>query len=81
MKAMERLSQSKKRASEGAKEGEDKPKRTRRKTGDAMEFLKERAQKCAEIREKELELEKGRQEQQQANMLKLMHQQQLQKQH
>ena len=45
-----------------------------------MEFLKERAQKCAEIREKELELEKGRQEQQlqvqqqQADMLKLMHQ-------
>ena len=86
MKAMERLSQSKKRASEGAKEGEDKPKRTRRKTGDAMEFLKERAQKSAEIREKELELEKGRQEQQlqvqqqQADMLKLMHQQQLQNQ-
>ena len=82
MKAMERLSQSKKRASEGAKGGEDKPKRTRRKTGDAMEFLKERAQKSVEIREKELELEKGRQEQQlqvqqqQADMLKLMHQQQ-----
>ena len=50
MKAMEKLSQSKKRASEGAEEGEDKPKRTRRKTEDAMEFLKERAQKCAEIR-------------------------------
>ena len=44
MKAMERLSQTKKRASEEAEEGEDKPKRTRRKTGDAMEFLKERAQ-------------------------------------
>ena len=45
-----------------------------------MEFLKERAQQSAEIREKELELEKGRQEQQlkvqqqQADMLKLMHQ-------
>ena len=80
MKAMERLSQTKKRASEEAEEGEDKPKRTRRKTGDAMEFLKERAQQSAEIREKELELEKGRQEQQlkvqqqQADMLKLMHQ-------
>ena len=51
-----------------------------------MEFLKERAQQSAEIREKELELEKGRQEQQlkvqqqQADMLKLMHQQQLQNQ-
>ena len=64
MKAMERLSQSKKRASEGAKEGEDKPKRTRRKTGDAMEFQKERVLRFAEIREKELELGKGRQEQQ-----------------
>ena len=47
---MERLSQRKKRALEGAKEGEDKPKRTRGKTGDAMECLKERAQSCAEIR-------------------------------
>ena len=47
MKAMERLSQ---RALEGAEEGEDKPKRTRGKTGDAMESLKERAQSCAEIR-------------------------------
>ena len=75
---MKRLSQTKKRASEEAEEGEDKPKRTRRKTGDAMEFLKERAQQSAEIREKELELEKERQEQQQSDMLKLMHQQQLQ---
>ena len=50
MKAMERLSQRKKRALEGAEEGENKPKRTRGKTGDAMEFLKERAQSCAEIR-------------------------------
>ena len=86
MKAMERLSQTKKRASEEAKEVEDKPKRTRRKTGDAMEFVKERAQHSAEIREKELELEKGRQEQhhnvqqQQADMLKLMHHQRLQNQ-
>ena len=83
---MESLSQTKKRAPEEAEEGVDKPKRTRRKTGDAMEFLKERAQQSAEIREKELELEKGRQEQQlkvqqqQADMLKLMHQQQLQNQ-
>ena len=37
MKAMERLFQGKKRASEGAKEGENRPKRTRRETGDAME--------------------------------------------
>ena len=86
LKAMESLSQTKKRAPEEAEEGVDKPKRTRRKTGDAMEFLKERAQQSAEIREKELELEKGRQEQQlkvqqqQADMLKLMHQQQLQNQ-
>ena len=86
MKAMERLSQTKKRASEEAEEGEDKPKRTRTKTGHAMEFVKERARHSAEIREKELELEKGRQEQQlkvqqqQAGMLKLLHQQQLQNQ-
>ena len=58
MKAMERLSQCEKRASEGAVEGEDKPKRTRRKTVDAMEFLKERTQKCAKNREEEPELEK-----------------------
>ena len=82
---MERLSQTKKRVSEEAEEGGDKPKRTRRKTGDAMEFLKERAQQSAEIREKELQLEKERQEeqlkvQQQADMLKLMQQQQLQNQ-
>ena len=83
---MERLSQTKKRVSEEAEEGEDKPKRTRRKTGDAMEFLKERAQQSAKLREKELEQESGRQEQQlkvqqqQADMLKLMHQQQLQNQ-
>lgn len=44
-----------------------------------MEFLKERARKSAEIREQEFDPEKGRQEQQlqvqqqQANMLKLMH--------
>ena len=64
MKAMERLFQGKKRASEGAEEGENRPKRTRRKTGDAMEFQKERVLRFAEIREKELELGKGRQEQQ-----------------
>ena len=64
MKAMERLFQGKKRASEGAKEGENRPKRTRRETGDAMEFQKERVLRFAEIREKELELGKGRQEQQ-----------------
>ena len=51
-----------------------------------MEFLKERAQQSAEIRKKELELEKGTQEQQlkaqqqQADVLKLMHHQQLQNQ-
>ena len=61
-------------------------KRTRRKTGDATEFLKERAQQSEEIREKKLELEEGRLEQQhkvqqqQADMLKLMHQQKLQNQ-
>nr|XP_058952403.1 probable E3 ubiquitin-protein ligase bre1 [Pocillopora verrucosa] len=76
MKAMEMLSQSKKRASEGAEEGEDKPKRSRRKIVDAMEFLKERAQKCAEIREKELELEKGRQEQQLQKQQQFQQQQQ-----
>ena len=64
MKAMERLFQGKKRVSEGAKEGENRPKRTRRETGDAMEFQKERVPRFAEIREKELELGKGRQEQQ-----------------
>ena len=64
MKAMERLFQGKKRALEGAEEGENRPKRTRRKTGDAMEFQKERVLRFAEIREKELELGKGRQEQQ-----------------
>ena len=75
MKAMERLSQTKKRELE--EDGEDKPKRRRRTTGDAMEYLKERAQKNAEIREKELHLEKERQ-QQQGDMLKVMHQQQMQ---
>ena len=60
MKAMERLSPTKKGASEEAEEGENKPKQTRRKPGDTMEFLKERAQQSVEIREKELELEKGR---------------------
>ena len=45
-----------------------------------MEFLKERAQQSAQIRKKELELEKGIQEQQlkvqqqQTDVLKLMHQ-------
>ncbi|XP_068684790.1 inner centromere protein-like [Montipora foliosa] len=75
MKAMERLSQTKKRELE--EDGEDKPKRRRRTTGDAMEYPKERAQKNAEMREKELHLEKERQ-QQQADMLKVMHQQQMQ---
>lgn len=72
---MERLSQTKKRELE--EDGEDKPKQRRRTTGDAMEYLKERAQKNAEMREKELHLEKERQ-QQQADMLKVMHQQQMQ---
>ena len=79
---MERLSQTKKRESE--QESDDKPKRARRTTGDAIGYLKERAEKNAEIREKELDLEKEKQQQQlqmqqqQADMLKLMHHQQLQ---
>ena len=82
MKAMERLSQTKKRESE--QESDDKSKRARRTTGDAIGYLKERAEKNAEIREKELDLEKEKQQQQlqmqqqQADMLRLMHQQQLQ---
>ena len=54
---MERLSQTKKRQKK-EEDGEDKGKRRRRTTVDVMEYLKERAQTNAEIREKELHLAK-----------------------
>ena len=58
MKAMERLSQTKKRPKKKEEDCEDKRKRRRRTTVDVMEYLKERAQTNAEIREKELHLAK-----------------------
>ncbi|XP_048577829.1 probable basic-leucine zipper transcription factor K [Nematostella vectensis] len=61
--AMERLSQTKKR---DFKEGDVdvEPKRQKRKGGDAIEFLKERADKNSELREKELNMKKEMQQQQ-----------------
>ena len=91
MKAMEKLSQTKKR--ELAEGGDSKRKRQRRSGGDAMALLTERAERNYEIREKELGLKREKQEmerkqlevtaqqklqlkQQQADMMKLMQQQQ-----
>ena len=93
MKAMEKLSQTKKR--ELAEGGDSKRKRQRRSGGDAMALLTERAERNYEIREKELGLKREKQEmerkqlevtaqqqlqlkQQQADMMKVMQQQQQQ---
>ena len=55
LKAMEKLSETRKRRS--SSEGEDeKPKRQRRSGGDAMEFLAERAKINYELKQEELKM-------------------------
>ena len=94
LKAMEKLSETKKRGS-SADESDDKPKRQRRSGGDAIEYLAERAKVSDQLKEEDLKMKRDRQtlerekmevlskhqiqmQQQQADMLKLMQQQQSQ---
>ena len=96
LKAMEKLSETKKGDS-SADESDDKPKRQRRSGGDAMQYLAERAKVSDQLKEEELKMRKGDQtperekmevlrkqqmqmQQQQADMLKVMQQQQQQSQ-
>ena len=94
LKAMEKLSETKKRGS-SADESDDKPKRQRRSGGDAIEYLAERAKVSDQLKEEDLKMKRDQQtlerekmevlskhqiqmQQQQADMLKLMQQQQSQ---
>ena len=96
LKAMEKLSETKKRGS-SADESDDKPKRQRRSGGDAIEYLAERAKVSDQLKEEDLKMKRDQQtlerekmevlskhqiqmQQQQADMLKLMQQQQQQSQ-
>ena len=96
LKAMEKLSETKKRGS-SADESDDKPKRQRRSGGDASECLVERAKVSDQLKDEDLKMKRDQQtlerekmevlskhqiqmQQQQADMLKLMQQQQQQSQ-
>nr|XP_058964126.1 probable E3 ubiquitin-protein ligase bre1 [Pocillopora verrucosa] len=96
LKAMEKLSDTKKRDS-SADESDDKPKRQRRSGGDAIEYLTERAKVSDQLKAEDLKMRKEHQtlerekmevlreqqmqmQQQQADMLKVMQQQQQQSQ-
>ena len=94
LKAMEKLSDTKKRDS-SADESDDKPKRQRRSGGDAIEYLTERAKVSDQLKAEDLKMRKEYQtlerekmevlreqqmQQQQADMLKVMQQQQQQSQ-
>ena len=96
LKAMEKLSETKKRGS-SADESDDKPKRQRRSGGDAIEYLAERAKVSDQLKDEDLKMKRDQQtlerekmevlskhqihmQQQQAEMLKLMQQQQQQQQ-
>ena len=59
LKAMEKLSETKKRGS-SADESDDKPKRQRRSGGDAIEYLAERAQVSDQLKEKTYLKDEGR---------------------
>lgn len=72
-KAMERLSETKRRA------GDDPPKKKRKSGSDAVQYLQEKAEKDYEIRKQELELKKNHDEmkmQQQRDMMRQFQQQQ-----
>ena len=60
LKAMEKLSETKKRDS-SADESDDKPKRQRRSGGDAMQYLAERAKVSDQLKEEELKMRKEHQ--------------------
>ena len=96
LKAMEKLSEMKKRDS-SADESDDKPKRQGRSGGDAFQYLAERAKASDKLKEEDLKMRKEHQtlerekmevlrkqqmqmQQQQADMLKVMQQQQQQNQ-
>ncbi|PFX27298.1 hypothetical protein AWC38_SpisGene8000 [Stylophora pistillata] len=91
LKAMEKLSDTKKRDS-SADESDDKPKRRRRSGGDAIDYLAERAKASDQLKAEDLKMRKEHQilerekmevlreqqmqmQQQQADMLKVMQQQ------
>ena len=92
LKAMEKLSETKKRGS-STDENDDKPKHQRRSGGDAIEYLAERAKVSDQLKEEDLKMKRDQQtlerekmevlskhqiqmQQQQADMLKLMQQSQ-----
>ena len=96
LKAMEKLSETKKRGS-SADQSDDKVKCQRRSGGDAIEYLAERAKVSDQLKEEDLKMKRDQQtlerekmevlskhqiqmQQQQADMLKLMQQQQRQQQ-
>ena len=96
LKAMEKLSETKKRDS-SADECDDKPKRQRRSGGDAIQYLAERAKVSDQLKEEDLKMRKEHQtlerekmevlrkqqmqmQQQQADVLKVIQQQQQQSQ-
>ena len=72
--AMESMAETKKRSVE-SEEGDTSVKRKRRSGSDAVEYLRERAEKEIKIREEELVLKKQKQDQEASKQSQLFHQQ------
>ena len=72
--AMESMGETKKRSVE-SEEGDTSVKRKRRSGSDAVEYLRERAEKEIKIREEELVLKKQKQDQEASKQSQLFHQQ------